>query len=303
MRKVFSVILLSITAIVLLSGCGKYGKLNDGDCVSYISLESIPDEFMVEEDGKDYNTHISLTLKNMSNSKSYKIELNKDNNFESKINIDSGTYKIEGCYFYSKYINNVKVDSREETVNLTKEGEGHITLYVENLDEIPSLVNNVVPTEEIINADKFSKLVQINGQVFSLVDILNYIPFSNKSSSIISGEEFELYNKEYGIGVTLINTQNETVSWEQCKVKSVQVDGHNVVLPSGISLYMSMKKIASNKNGIYGKPDELSGSIFWTFGLDYTGAIYIDENTGDRIIIKSYDRKSIDGVTYEFNQF
>lgn len=303
MNKFLSLIICCITFIFLFCGCHKFGNLNDGDCICNISLETIPSEFLVEEDGKDFRTYISILITNMSSGKSYLIDLNKDNKFRESISIDSGTYKIDYCYFSSRYISGVNIESREENVKLTKESEGHINLYVSNLDEVPSLVNYTTATEEIVNADKFSKLIKIGEQVFSLEDILSHVSFSNNYSSVAPYSEITLTNKDYGLSVTLVNTLNESVPWEQCKVKSVNISSYNAILPGGLNLYMPMKEIVNERNGVYGKPDKFNGSIFWIYFKEKINATYIDENTGDRIIIKSNNSKDIKLITYEFNVF
>ena len=66
---------------------------------------------------------------------------------------------------------------------------------------------------------------------------------------------------------------------------------------------MPIREIVHDEHGIYGKPDELGGSIFWTSGLDTTSAIYIDDNTGNTITIETDNDKYIKLIKYEFQEF
>ena len=175
-------------------------------------------------------------------------------------------------------------------------------MYLLNCDNLVNLSTKESPSDEILSYDKFSNMMQVNGEVFSMFDILNHIPF-DCDENIPPHGEVTLSTEDRTISVTLFNAEDYQKYWNQCKVKSISARRNNVVFSGGLNVDMTVSEIVHKKKGIYGKPDELAGSIFWSSDLSPTRIIYKDSNTGNSIIINANTSNYISNITFDFQQF
>ena len=299
MKKILTIFF--ITAFTtLLTGCFNNGDLDEGECIGHVTLENIPDKLLNEK--KDYDTVVSVNLENVINKRSYRIKLTKDNSFYQKLSIPAGTYLVNSTWFYSQNYKNVEVASRVEKVTFTKDNEGFINVYLLNGDNLVNLSTKETPSDEILSCDKFSNMMQVNGEVFSMFDILNHIHF-DCDENIPPHGEVTLSTEDRTISVTLFNAENYQQYWNQCKVKSISARRNNVVFSGGLNVDMTVSEIVHEKKGIYGKPDELAGNIFWSSDLSPTRIIYKDSNTGNSITINANTSNYITNITFDFQQF
>ena len=299
MKKILTIFF--ITAFTtLLTGCFNNGDLDEGECIGHVTLENIPDKLLNEK--KDYDTVVSVNLENVINKRYYRIKLTKDNSFYQKLSIPAGTYLVNSTWFYSQNYKNVEVASRVEKVTFTKDNESFINVYLLNGDNLVNLSTKETPSDEILSCDKFSNMMQVNGEVFSMFDILNHIPF-DCDENIPPHGEVTLSTEDRTISVTLFNAENYQQYWNQCKVKSISARRNNVVFSGGLNVDMTVSEIVHEKKGIYGKPDELAGNIFWSSDLSPTRIIYKDSNTGNSITINANTSNYITNITFDFQQF
>ena len=299
LKKILTIFFI-ITFTILLNGCFNNGNLDEGECIGHVTLENIPDKLLNEK--KDYDTVISIGLENVISKRSYTIRLTKDNSFYQKLSIPAGTYSVNSTYFYSRNYKNVEVASRDKKVTFTKDNESFINVYLLNGDNLVNLSTKETPSDKILNCDKFSNMMQVNGKIFSMFDILNYIHF-NCDKNISPHEEVTLYTEDHTISVTLFNAEDYPQYWNQCKVKSISARRNNVVFSGGLNVDMTIPEIVHAKKGIYGKPDKLSGNIFWNSDLSSTRIIYNDSNTGNSITINANTSNYIANITFDFQQF
>ena len=299
--KKWGLVFIMLIFSVLITGCGLYENPDKGDCTCNFYISDIPDEFVKEiEEGND-EIEVSVLFKNITNKKQYKVKLNNNNNFKYTAYLEPGLYAVEECYFSSRNIKDIQVKPSIDRVEITKESEGNVNLIVDGDGNIASKVQRIEPIAEMYGYDKFSNTVQIKDQIIPITEILNYIKFES-DKSVRSLEELELRNNDYNVVVTVINVTENTLPWNQCKVKSVKFYGSNVVMNGGLNVNMSVKDVVNADKGLYGKPDKLDGSIFWTSGLLETKMIYINDVNGNKITITAVVEDHINSVEYEFTQ-
>lgn len=299
MKKILTIFFI-IAFTTLPTGCFNNGDLDEGECIGHVTLENIPDKLLNEK--KDYDTVVSVNLENVINKRYYRIKLTKDNSFYQKLSIPAGTYLVNSTWFYSRNYKNIEVASRVEKVTFTKDNESFINVYLLNCDNLVNLSTKESPSDEILSYDKFSNMMQVNGEVFSIFDILNHISF-DCDENIPPHGEVTLSTEDRTISVTLFNAEDYQKYWNQCKVKSISARRNNVVFSGGLNVDMTVSEIVHKKKGIYGKPDELAGSIFWSSDLSPTRIIYKDSNTGNSIIINANTSNYISNITFDFQQF
>ena len=292
-------ILVCILAL-FLAGCGKTGKLDEGECACLVRLEDIPQEFRMLGDNVQEMLEITVILENITTERQYRFELNTENNFQQNASLNPGVYKVYRCDD-SPYFLNMIIATRQEDLEVGKDKENEFTVYIENLEEFTDLVWDMQPIREVTQLDKFSRQIQWSGQIIDLEHIMDYIEFSSSQETVKAYEQITMYNADALAWVTLQNQTGQEVSPKECKLIKVTFGKSNVIFGQGVKVGMPVKEIAHAKEGIYGTPDSLTGSILFAAGVDKVGMVYYDKSSGDRLTIESDpEGKFISRIVYEF---
>lgn len=296
--------------VLALAGCTKTGKLNEGNCKCSISFVDIPRELTLLEENVQSNFAIRLTLKNISNEKLYYITLNKDNDFSKEISLHPGIYQVYSLYTSEAYNTQLSVTTDAESIELKEDAPAILRVYVDNPDEFTAHWMAVQPMPEMLLADKFDGLIQVNRRIFNLRDTdsselisqfdLNY----DKDRSVPAYKKIEVKDSEAGVTLIMQNQTDNARDWRSCTVVGILVTKNNVVFPQGVTLGMAPSAVCHDKTGLYGAPDTFSGSLLYGLQLDETYAIYNDPESGDRITIDlGSGDSSIRSIRYELAQY
>lgn len=300
--------LICIVMAFSLTGCGKEGKLNEGDCKGIISFIDIPKELSMLEENVQKNFAIHLTLKNIVNEKTYDIALTQDNGFKQEVSLNPGVYQV--CYVYADQASytGISVAADAESVEFTKGELTTLHVYVDNGEEFTRHWMAVQPMPEMLLAEKFDGLIQINRQVIDLrsanasqlISQLN-LTYDNQ---VPAYKKVTLSDNSMGVSVTLQNQTDEAADWRSCKLVEIYVSKNNVVFPQGVTLGMAPENVCDASDGRYGEPNEFTGSLLYGWGFDDTYAIYQDPVSGDKLTIGlGSDNSAIRNIRYELQQF
>jgi len=299
----FAVLLLFV---ILLTGCGKQGKADEGVCRCVITLETVPGElsYISEELLKSFE--VTVSMKNLITEKSYAVTLNGDNNYSAELYLNPGEYRILSCYSSLYGLAVLSVDTRQELISLSYEQDGAIDVYIDNYEAYTQWVNRNVAAADILYSDKFSRSVQMNGEMTGLDDLLQKYTFTTDSGTetVQPYKEIYVYNSDYGITLTLQNQSAEALPYSQCKLIGVIFTGNHVVLGGGVRLGMGITAVSHSETGIYGLPDYCTGTALIGLGYDTTNMVYVDELSGDRLTLTyHHSRNYVTRISYEYAVF
>ncbi len=299
MKKRYRVNSAAIFLLVLfLTGCGKAGRLDEGNCPCVVRLQDIPREFKMLEENLQEQLEISVTLENITTERQYRFELNTENGFQQNASLNPGIYKVYYCSG-SPYFLNMDIAAVQEDLEVGLDRENEITVYIQNETAFSDLVWDMQPIREVMQSDKFSRQIQWGGQMIDLENILNYIEFSS-DQTVRGYDQITLFNQEACVRVTLQNQTAQEASWKDCELIKVQFERPNVIFGQGAKVGMPVREIVHAREGIYGTPDSLTGSILFAAGVDGVGIVYYDDASGDRLTLESgHDGKDIYRITYE----
>lgn len=301
--------LLSVLAMALmLTGCGKTGKLDEGNCKCSIFFIDIPKELSMLEENLQENFAINVTLKNIVNEKLYHVTLEQGNDFKQEISLNPGVYQVYSVYASQASNTGVSLAADAESVELSEDGFATLHVYVDNAEEFTQHWMSVQPMPEMLLADKFDGLIQINRQVIDLradnaAQLISQLDISH-DSQVLSYQKVTLTDSKMGVTVTLQNQSSEAANWQDCKLVEIYVSKNNVVFPQGVTLGMAPKTVCSGSDGLYGEPDAFTGSLLYGWGFDDTYAVYQDPESGDKLTIDlGAGDSSIRSIRYELALF
>lgn len=293
------IMIAALALVLLLTGCGKTGKLDEGDCACVVRLESIPSEFKMLDDNIQELLNIEVVLQNITTEKRYEFTLNMENDFRQEASLYPGVYKVNGCSAFPYFIC-MDAAARQQDLEVGRDKDNEITVYIENPEEFTDMVWDMQPIREVTQLDKFSRQIQWNGQIIDLEHIMDYVEFSS-DQTVRGYEQITLFNSDNRVRVTLQNQTAQQVSWQECKLIKVQFERPNAIFAQGVKVGMPVREIAHAQEGIYGTPDSLTGSILFALGTDNVGIVYYDEASGDRLTLESNSSGNyIYSITYEF---
>lgn len=290
-------------ASVLLSSCRNKEEISNSNLT--IKLNVFPQE--LNELGENVSDlfRISITLQNITTKKNYHYDLDNENEYCAKTKLDAGIYKIS--YIYSnEFITGISADVNEKEVEIKNKEESVLKVYIENKEEFIQRCNNLKPLDEILEADKYSRIVQFKGVLISLENIMESISIRENSiglGTIMPYESKIVNDMDSGVTVTLQNQTNETLSWDECVPIKIRFENNNVIFGKGIKMTSGISEVCHSEKGLYGLPDKFDGNILLTYNLDNTSAIYIDETSGDKLTL-DFDAGGnyIRSIVYEFIQ-
>lgn len=295
-RQRFAVIVVCVL-VLSLTGCGKTGKLDEGDCACVVSLESIPQEFKMLGDNEKDLLEIGVALENITTERKYYFILDEENGFKQEATLYPGVYKV---YYYisSPSFLHMQIAARQEQLDVARDKVNEMTLYIKNQEEFSDLVWNFQPVREIMQLDKFSRKAQWQGQIIDLERITDYIDFEY-DQPVKGYDQVTIFNS--GVEITVQNQTSEAASWKECKLIKVQVAGTSLIFAQGARVGMSVQEIAHADEGIYGTPDSMGGAFLIGMGMDGTSMMYYDESSGDRLTLEcTASGDYISNITYEF---
>ncbi|MDE7222752.1 MAG: hypothetical protein K2O34_03090 [Acetatifactor sp.] len=293
------IIIAALALVLLLTGCGKTGKLDEGDCACVVRLEDIPSEFKMLGDNIQESLNIKVVLQNITTEKTYEFALNMENDFKQEAFLYPGVYKVNSCFAAPYYIC-MDTETRQQDLEVSGDKENEITVYIENPEEFSDLVWDMQPIREVTQLDRFSRQIQWKGQIIDLEHIMDYMEFSS-DQTVRGYEQITLFNSDNRVRVTLQNQTAQEVSWQECKLIRVQFERPNAIFAQDVKVGMPVKDIVHAQEGIYGTPDSLTGSILFAVGADSVGMVYYDEASGDRLTLDSDGSGDyIYRITYEF---
>lgn len=299
----FAALLLSLS----LSACGaKKGKLDEGDCPGTVSFTDIPKVFSrMDEDFLD-SFYIKVRLKDVTTDKEYDILLNKKNDFKQELSLHPGTYRFVSANAHSDVNLKILVNASEETITFAEGQNPSASVIVTNEEELNSSWGDIQPNPDILLADKFSGLIQINRKVIPIQNILSEISSDAipDNKTVAALQKATVIDREKGLEVLLINPTDSPLPLAGCKVIGVIASANTVVFPDGVTIGAAPQEVCHRTTGLYGQPDRFKSTLLYSWGVDNCDAIYSDPVTGNRITIKVNPTGSaISQIIYELAVF
>lgn len=300
LRRIASLLFI-IASCIMITGCSssRVAKKEGGVCE--IELENIPKEFSKINDTVMKNFRITVKLENILTEKSYEVKLTNKDDFKTQITLKPGKYRIVRCINNLESDPELDIQARQETVTVTKGDVVNVEVYINNKKQVKKWIKIMQPTEKILEADQFSGLVQYKGKVITARDIVKHEEFK-KGIDVEPYKKYTLWNFDRGIKVIVLNDTSQYLNYEECQVLSVTFKKANAILPGGVMWGLEFKEISHASEGIYGTPTRLVGSMIYGSYLDLTNLEYVDEETGNKIVIEWNDTlKVVGSLTYTFN--
>jgi len=291
-KKYLSTVFVVVAFVLLMTGCQKHGKLNEGDCKLDVVLIGIPENFEDLPDSIKELCGVEVTLKNISNEKEYTIHLDYDNGFKVQANLNPGTYAVEKCVGNHSEVLAFTPEVQADSVTLQKDKKTKkLEVEIKDTNGLDDSISDIMPTKKILKLDMFSRKIQIDGKVIAMTDILNKdlsifrdmdtpiedIDVEPNESYKISGDE---------IIVEVYNTSSKTVNVAKCKVLSIEITKNIAILPKGVMFGQSLQEVCNAENGLYQTPDKCKGPLLLDYELDNMTCTYNDESSGDKISIR-----------------
>ncbi len=302
-KKLVFLLVSCIFSALCLTGCGKEGKLNEGDCKCNIMFSDIPKEFQMLEQSLLERFEIEVTLQNPVTETEYDITLNQDNDFFVQASLNPGTYQVKYVSNNMPNYNGISVTANVESVELSSDITSEVSIILENAEEFSQHWMAIQPTPEILLADKFSRQIQINRKVIDIADIVPELTLSY-DEQVPPYEKISVTDEDYGITVFLLNSSDRAADFSSCEVIGIQVSKNTVVFPEGVTLGMSADKVLHKTEGLYGAPDAFTGTALFGWGYDKVQAIYNDPATGDKLTVTLVpDSSYCMNISYEFACF
>lgn len=300
--------LLFLLTLTTLTACGKSGKLDEGNCECVISFVDLPKEFSMLEENIRNNFEVQLTLKNITTEKLYHITLAEKEDFTETVHLHPGTYQVLSVGTNQTSNAGLSLKADVESVVLREDAPAAVRIRIADPAAFTGHWMSVQPMPEMILAEKYDALVQINRQIFDLRAENNSALFDTLDlkydKDVRAYEKIEVSNQEKGITLTLQNQTDSPANWKDCRVIGINVTKNNAVFPQGVTLGMAPSAVCHETDGVYGAPDKLTGSLLLGWQLDHTYAIYNDPVSGDKLTIDlSVNNSQIHGIRYELALF
>ena len=310
MRKKLSLFIWAAILFLIpaFAGCGKTGKLDEGSCECVITMTDLPKEFSMLENNIREHFEVNVTLKNITTEKLYHIKLTEKEDFSQTIHLHPGTYQVFSVSSNQSSNAGLTLEANVEDVVLQEESPATIQVRIADTAAFTEHWMSVQPMPEILLAEKFDALVQIDRQVFDLraednSDLISRLDLKYDKEVPAYGK-VELSDSEKGITLTLQNPGSSPADWRNCNVIGIYVTKNNAVFPHGVTLGMAPSAVCHETDGLYGAPDKLTGSLLLGWQLDDTYAVYNDPSSGDKLTLDlGPDNTQIRGIRYELALF
>ena len=257
--------LISGVALLSMSGC------TSSDIKAYnaklrIEIENI-DELLSgisDAEKKFVSLEIELTSHEVDLEKPVVMKLTNVNDFSESVYLAPGEYTISSYKF--------KTPSAVpyECENLA---EKNLSVKAENTEKLAVKMKrlaNTEPLKEIINAENYTERIQIDGKLYDIRTLDQYIEFdfdrpANKRVPAVKiAGLYAIYNKKQ-------------------EIIGVQIENPNCFIFGGICVGMEISEIANKENGIIGLPSHgMETPVFFDLWID-TEYLFVDSKSGARV--------------------
>lgn len=304
------IILLILMASLSMTGCSPvlYGNTIMGDCtlnVAFLNVLTLDDEGTFQSIDDDIRSQvvINVELQNIITERKYLITLNPTNSYVYTAKLTPGTYRvIEVESSMSKYTG-MHLASKDETIELTRDIDKNLSIYIDNEEEFRAFQNNLCPDLSIVTASRFSRQIWIDSELVNIQDITSHLSIDS-DTKVKPYAKCELTDEAKGITVTYLNDSSEVRSWSECKVISIALEKSSAVIPGGITLGMKTETVCNKATGIYGEPQGFEGVAIYGLPIGDLKAVYKDEESGDKLsLVLDSMNGYITGIVYELEVY
>ena len=283
--------------VMCLGGCGS--KVVEGECECLIELTGLPKEMDKLDENIFKQLYVSVDLENIYTEKRFSVDLVAEEDFKTELKLKPGTYRIHYCYASDSNLLPWQVKEHKDTIEVVKDKKATLKVEVTNPEEVTDWIWNMQADRAVLQEDAFSHMVQFEGQLIDVSEILNYVSFEYEGE--VRPYEKKVINCDKGVTVTVVNEQEDARPWQECKLKKVSFGQSNIIWGQGAYIGMPVKEAVHAEEGLYGVPSNMSGTIL--VGLDYepTDVSWLDGKSGDKLTLTMHRSGDyISGISYEF---
>lgn len=275
---------LAVSALMLgLTGCGEHAL--EGDCECVVSLLEVPKELEMLDENVLEQFVINVELENIYSEKSIDVELTAENDFCKELKLVPGTYLVKYCYAGPHKLVPLEVGAKQEKLELKRDTPLSVDVVITNGEEFADWAWSSEPTREILEENAFSHRVQFEGQLIDVTQITDYVEFTY-DNKVGGYDKAVISNEEKGVTIVVQNQSKTAAEWQDCRLAEVSFWKNNVVWGQGAFVGMEVKAAVHAKEGLYGMPDDMSGTVLAGLGYDSTYVSYIEENSGDKLTLE-----------------
>lgn len=307
-KHIFNLFLLFVL-LFSLTACGnRVDPLAEGNCRGVIAFTEMPKVLELDSDFLEHLT-INVTLCNMVSEKTYHISLNQEKQFRQELSLHPGTYRVVGVYAGQIRDLGIELQASAESLTFAPDQQCVLTVTVSDPEALARRWTELQPIPEILLADKYSGLIQINRKVISIQDILPELTLTgdysaNSADSLDSFASITLTDSEKGVQVRLLNPTNSPLPLTSCTVTGITVTKNSVLFPDGVSVDSRTQEVCHSETGLYGEPAKMTGTLFFGWGMAENSAVYSDPASGNRITVNLYSNGSrIRSIDYDLAVF
>ena len=297
---------LLLALLLSLTACSDdQDALSEGDCPGVVAFTDIPKEFTLLGDDFMDEFAIHLSLRNITTDKYYNITLNRENNFRQELSLHPGTYAVSTPNASTNFYD-LNVTASAQSLTFSPDQQAVLTVTVSDPEALTQRWMEVQPMPEILLADKYSGLIQINRKVIPLQDVLPELTFNEDGTegTLNALERTTLTDSAKGVTVTLQNPTEAPLPWSSCTVTSITSRNNTVLFPDGVSIGLPTEQICHQADGLYGEPTRFTGTCLFSWSLAKTSAVYAAPETGNRITLDfSDDGSYVRSITYELGVY
>ncbi len=293
---------LAVSALMFgLTGCGKHAL--EGDCECVVSLLEVPKELEMLDENVLEQFVINVELENIYSEKSIDVELTAENDFCEELKLQPGTYLVKYCYAGPGNLVPLKVEAKQEKLELKRDTPLSVDVMITNGAEFADWAWSSEPTREILEENAFSHKVQFEGQLIDVTQITDYVEFTY-DNKVGGYDKAAISNGEKGVTIVVQNQSEAPAEWQDCKLVEVSFRKNNVVWGQGAFVGMEVKAAVHAREGLYGAPDDMSGTVLAGLSYDSTYVSYLEENSGDKLTLEIVPGgEYIAGIRYALEVF
>lgn len=291
---------------LMVSGCA--GRSDDAQwgAVCDVYLENLPAAYGELPPAIRENTRIMLFAASAYLDKRYSIELTEANGYHQRVFMLPGSYSISEVFVSNHALIPLSATAQEREIILEKDQETRLAVSLEEPSLLAQSIQLSRPTQEIIEAEPFSRQIQYDGTILDLRCIRETIRLDASEEGqekLGVGETCELSTPDHsGVRLTVKNTTGAMIAASEASVIGIRFTKNNAVFPGGITVGAPLKSIVNAKTGRLGTPTYCTGSPL--IGFNRCTLVYLDQNSGDRLSIEiGGARPAVTSIFYEFEVY
>lgn len=310
--KVFVLLCLLCSVMWTATACMK-DELQEGTCGLEVTLTGLPENAEALSKGVWDRLYVTVQLFNPQNEKRYTIALKYEEGYQYTAKLHPGTYEVTCSGWGGMFAMEPVMQATEITLTADATEKLELQISAEDTARLAQQIALLTPTEAIKQADKYSRQLQIGGEVVALQEMLAYIDPAVFTAVTVGGAEGTMESvipsgqkavlQGSGISVTVYNGGETEQLVTACKVIEVTMSQPYAVFPGGVLPGVSAKEIAGKEGGYYGTPTSCSGSLLLGFGIADTTYRYSDGVSGDLIKLEMNSDMEVRSITYMLEQF